>query len=90
MIKKSLKEPIFLESYRILQLTYQQKHDFSHTHIALTIMPDSGNRREMHPGLSFKSFKNLKQDDFSPQLFKVEKAAAEALPYHTLVTKVEK
>ena len=54
------------------------------------ILADSGNRREMYPGLSFESFKNLKKVVFSPQLSKVEKTAPEALPYHTLVTKVEK
>ena len=54
------------------------------------ILADSGNRREMYLDLSFESFENLKKVVFSPQLSKVEKAAPEALPYHILVTKVDR
>ena len=82
-----------LFSYNLTELysrPIDRKHTFSNTYIALRILADSGNRKEMYPGLSFESFKNLKKVVFSPQLSKVEKAAPEALPYHTLVTKVEK
>ena len=88
MIQKSLKATNFLESYRTLQWTCR-KHAFLN-HLALTILADGENWWKIYPSLSFESLKNLKQDVFSLQLSKIEKAATEALPYHTLETKVEK